>query len=189
MNTPAHLIFGLTAFGRPNRPRVTVAALIGAFMPDMSLYAMVGTSIYILGISPRRVFREMYYSDAWQQVFAIDNSFVVWGALLAMALWRKSAVAVAFTGAALLHIAFDFPLHNHDARMHFWPLSTWVFESPFSYWDRSFHANIVGPLELAVSMLLCVLLLIRFRHWPMRLLIVALGAIELMSSGIWRFIF
>ena len=109
MNTPAHLIFGLAAFGRPNRPRVTVAALIGAFMPDMSLYAMVGTSIYILGISPRRVFREMYYSDAWQQVFAIDNSFVVWGALLAMALWRKSAVAVAFTGAALLHLAFDFP--------------------------------------------------------------------------------
>lgn len=189
MNTPAHLIFGLSAFGQPERPRVTTAALLGAFVPDLSLYAMVGASIWVLGIPPRRVFRELYYSDAWQQVFAIDNSFVVWGAALALALWRRSAVAIAFTGAAFLHLIFDFPLHNHDARMHFWPLSRWVFESPVSYWDDTFHARIVGPLELGVSMLLCLLLLIRFRGWAMRGLILALGAMETMSSGIWRYIF
>ncbi len=188
MNTPAHLIFGLSAFGRPGQPRVTAAALFGAVLPDLSLYAMVGTSIYVLGIPPRKVFRELYYSDAWQQVFAIDNSFVIWGALLALAAWRKSAAGIAFAGAGFLHLAMDFPLHNHDARMHFWPVSRWVFESPFSYWDRSFHAQIVGPLELGVSMLLCVLLLLRFRRWPMRLVIAMLAAMEWMSSGIWRYI-
>ncbi|WP_328795072.1 hypothetical protein [Jannaschia marina] len=42
MNTPAHLIIGLAAFGKPGRPRVTAAALCGALLPDLSLYLMAG---------------------------------------------------------------------------------------------------------------------------------------------------
>ena len=189
MNTPAHLIFGVAAFGKRGQPRITAAAAAGALIPDLSLYVMVGVSIWVLGIEPRVVFRELYYSDAWQQVFAIDNSFVLWGALLAVALWFRRPALTAFAGAALLHLAFDFPLHNHDARMHFWPISAWVFESPVSYWDGKYHAQVVGPLELGVSMILCLLLWIRFRRWWMRALIVLLGTAEFLSSGIWQFIF
>ncbi|MDJ0626870.1 MAG: cobalamin biosynthesis protein CobQ [Rhodobacter sp.] len=189
MNTPAHLIFGAAAFARPNQPRVTGAALAGALMPDLSLYLMVGTSIYLLGIEPMRVFRELYYSDGWQQVFAIDNSFVLWGGLLALGIYHGHKVLVAFSGAAFLHLAFDFPLHNHDARMHFWPVSDWVFESPLSYWDRQYYANAIGPLEVGVSLILCVLLWIRFRKILMRGFVAVLAAAEAMASGIWQFIF
>ncbi|MEO1239825.1 MAG: cobalamin biosynthesis protein CobQ, partial [Pseudomonadota bacterium] len=76
MNTPAHLILGVAAYGHPDARSTTLAALLGAFAPDLSLYAMSIYAMRVQGISAQRVFDELYYSDAWQQVFAIDNSFV-----------------------------------------------------------------------------------------------------------------
>ncbi len=189
VNTPAHLIFGMAAFGRPGQRNVTTAAVAGAFAPDASLYAMVGVSVFVLGIPVDTVFRELYYSDAWQRVFAVDNSFVFWGMPLMVALWRRWQALFAFTGSGLLHLAFDFPLHGHDARMHFWPISNWVFESPLSYWDSSSWAHVVGPIELGVSMVLCGFLLVRFNSWITRLGIVVLALAQLSTSGIWHFVF
>jgi len=48
MNTPAHLIFGLAAFGDPARKAVTAAALAGALIPDASLYLMAGAHLLVL---------------------------------------------------------------------------------------------------------------------------------------------
>ena len=79
MNTPAHLIFGMAAFGRPDATRVTLAALAGAMLPDLSLYVLAGTSIFFLGIDPQIVFDDLYFSDSWQLIFKIDNSFILWG--------------------------------------------------------------------------------------------------------------
>ena len=189
MNTPAHLVFGAAAFGRPDIPKTTIAALAGAFAPDVSLYVMTAVSIWILGISPDTVFRDLYYSNAWQQVFAIDNSFVLWGVALGAALWVRSAPLVAFTGAALLHLAFDFPLHTHDARMHFWPLTDWKFESPVSYWDGRAHARIVEGTVLAIVVVLAVLIWRRFKTWAMRGTTALLVAMEGMASGFWRLFF
>ena len=167
MNTPTHLIFGAAAFGKPGAPYVTAAALLGAFLPDLSLYAMAGWHLLILGTSPGVVFGQLYYSDTWQAIFAVDNSFILWGMLVAFAFALKKQWMIALTGAAFLHLVFDFPLHNHDARQHFWPLTDWVFISPFSYWDRNFHGNTVALLETAISLVLLVVLWIRFKApWP-----------------------
>lgn len=183
------MILGMAAFGRPGQPRVTLAAVAGGFAPDLSLFVMVGASIYLRGIEPGVVFGQLFYSEAWQRLFAIDNSSILWGVLMAAALWWRRAALTAFAGSALLHLAFDFMLHNGDARQHFWPLSNWVFNSPLSYWDRNYYGNIVGPLELGVALLLCVLMLLRFRTWAMRGLIVALGGAEVLSSHIWHQMF
>ena len=189
MNTPAHLIFGAAAFSRPEQKRSFLAAIAGALVPDLSLYLMVAVSILVMGISPEIVFRQYYYSDAWQSVFAVDNSFVLWGLALALAMWRGWKLAVVFASAALLHLALDFPLHTHDARQHFWPLTDWVFESPVSYWDNRAHAGVVGPAELAMSTGLCGYMLWRFKHWGVRMAVVVLLGAEFLSSGIWRFVF
>lgn len=186
MNTPAHLVFGAVAFGRPDVPRTTFGALAGSLAPDISLYLMTAVSIWGLGISPQTVFRELYYSGGWQQVFAIDNSFVLWGLALAVATRARSAPAIAFTGAALLHLAFDFPLHTHDARMHFWPLTEWRFESPVSYWDDGAHARLVEGTVLGAVVLLGVLIWRRFRTWAMRATAALLVSMEAMASGFWR---
>jgi len=186
MNTPAHLVFGAVAFGRPDVPRTAFGALAGSLAPDISLYLMTAVSIWGLGISPHTVFRELYYSDGWQQVFAIDNSFVLWGLALAVAIRARSAPAIAFTGAALLHLAFDFPLHTHDARMHFWPLTEWRFESPVSYWDDGAHARLVEGTVLGAVVLLGVLIWRRFRTRAMRATAALLVSMEAMASGFWR---
>jgi hypothetical protein len=189
MNTPAHLIFGTAFFAKPGQRGTFTAALIGAFAPDFSLYAMVFVSIFILGIVPRDVFENYYYSDQWQAIFAVDNSFVLWGLLLGFALWRGWPRVLAFAGAGLLHLALDFPLHTHDARMHFWPLSDWVFHSPFSYWDSQAHANIIGPIELGFSIGLAAVVWRRFPGWQVRATIGVLIAFEVATSQIWSLVF
>ena len=108
MNTPAHLLIGAAVFGRPATTRIVGAAFIGAMLPDLSLYLMAGVSLIILQIPPEVVFRDLYFSDAWQMVFAIDNSFIVWFGLLGLAIWQRSTWAIALTGAALLQRVLDF---------------------------------------------------------------------------------
>lgn len=189
MNTPAHLILGAAVFARPGAFWVTIAALAGALAPDISLYAMAGWHLLVLGTEPVIVFRELYYSDAWQQVFAIDNSFFLWGALLGIAMYLRKRWLIAFAGAGLLHLALDFPLHNDDGRQHFWPVSSWVFESPVSYWDPNHYGNIIGPLEVVLSLVLLAVLWRRFRElWP-RIFIFAAGITQLLPAFIWFFVF
>lgn len=189
MNTPAHLIFGLAAFGKPAAPQVTVAAAIGAILPDLSLYLLAVWHLFVMGTDPQIVFGEMYFSDAWQGIFRIDNSIVLWGIGLAIALALRSAWAVALCGAALLHLALDFPLHHDDGRAHFWPLTDWVFQSPVSYWDRAHYGGIVGPIEIALSLTLCVWLWRRFRQQVTRAVIALLALAEAAPVFVWVFVF
>ncbi|PXW72682.1 hypothetical protein C7964_101797 [Loktanella sp. PT4BL] len=179
MNTPAHLIFGLTAFGKAERPAITGAAFAGALIPDLSLYVLAGWHLLLLGTSPDIVFGQLYYSAAWQSIFRIDNSFIIWGIALALAGLYRAPVMIALCGAALLHLGFDFLLHNDDARAHFWPMSNWVFQSPVSYWDPRHYGNIAGAVEVALSLLCCGILWRRYRGPWMRGLIALLGVSEL----------
>ena len=189
MNTPAHLILGAAAFARPDAPRITAAAMLGAVAPDLSLYILAGWHLYVLGTPPGIVFGSLYFSEAWMAVFAVDNSIPLWGAGVALAWGLRSEPGRALCGAALLHLACDLPLHHDDGRPHFWPLTDWVFESPVSYWDRSAHAGIVGPLEIALALAACGWLWTRFRGWPARALI-ALGALSQLVPGLfWIFVF
>lgn len=167
MNTPTHLLVAAAVFAKPEQPRVTWAALAGGLLPDFSLYFLFFWHRFVLNVSEREIFGRLYYSDDWQRIFAVDNSFFVWGAAMAVALWLRSGWLIAFAGAGLLHLSLDFPLHNEDARAHFWPLTMWKFESPISYWDRAHHGDIVGPLEALFATGLCIVLWRRFRRvWP-----------------------
>lgn len=64
MNTPAHMVMGMAAFGRPGAPAVTLAALAGGLVPDLSLYLLAGWEIGVSGTPPEVVFRKRYFSDA-----------------------------------------------------------------------------------------------------------------------------
>lgn len=189
MNTPAHLILGAAVFARPDAPRITAAALAGALLPDLSLYLMAGWHLLILGTPAQIVFAELYFSDAWMAVFKVDNSFILWGVALGAALYFRSAWAIALTGAALLHIALDFPLHHDDGRPHFWPVTDWIFESPFSYWDRAAHAGIIGPLEVLIALGACVYLWTRFSGWLARGAIALAAATQISPAFFWVFVF
>lgn len=188
MNTPAHLLLGAAAFGRGER-KLIWAALAGSLLPDLSLYLLVGVSLYVLDLPAQTVFRELYYSDLWQTIFAIDNSVFLWSGVLALAVWRRVPWAIALAGAALLHIAFDLPLHHDDGRAHFWPFSDWIFESPFSYWDHRHGADMVAPVAAVLSVICAVLLWMRRPGWPIALVIAVVLAGELMVGQFWSMIF
>jgi len=186
MNTPAHLIFGATAFARPGQRHSAAAAILGSLVPDLSLYLMVTVSIWIMGIPAARVFDELYFSDGWQAVFAVDNSFVLWGLLLAFAIWQVRPTMATFAKAGLLHLACDLPLHNEDARRQFWPISDWVFRSPFSYYDAHRYGHIIGPLEIALCLAFSVILWRRFSGRLAQALILGALVLEVAPSVIFR---
>lgn len=189
MNTPAHVIFAAAAFARPGDRRRTGAAVAGGLAPDLSLYLMVAVSLYLLGLDPGYVFGTLYFSEPWQQVFRIDNSFLVWGAGFGLAWWCGARNGMIFGASGLMHLALDFPLHHDDGRPHFWPLTDWVFESPISYWDSAHHAGLIGPLEMGLSALLCGVLMWRFKSLRSRLAIAGLAGLQLAPLFIWAFVF
>ncbi len=178
MNTPAHVIFGLTAFGKADQKAVTSAAIFGALLPDLSLYLMAGVHLFLMGTSPEVVFGELYFSDAWQNIFRIDNSIILWGIAFVLSLATRSPVLVALCGAVLLHLILDFGFHHDDGRAHFWPLTDWVFASPVSYWDPNHFGLIVGPLEVVIVLICCLVLWRRFTGRWMRSLVVVVGLME-----------
>lgn len=188
MNTPAHLIFGALAFGKPEVKYTTMAAVLGSLAPDLSLYLLVGVSIWVMAIPPEQVFDQLYFSDGWQAVFAVDNSFLLWGSVLGLAAWRGRAILGAFASGGLLHLAFDFVLHNEDARRQFWPVSDWVFRSPFSYYDSRRHGDIIGPLEVTLCLIFTVCLWRRHPGRIARTLILGLMGLELVPGLIFRYL-
>lgn len=182
MNTPAHLIIGAAAFSRPNAWAINLAALLGAFAPDASLYFLVAWHRFVRDTPFQVIFDQLYFSPAWQAVFAVDNSFFVWGGLLALGFAFRSAVLKVFSGAGLLHIALDFPLHHDDGRPHFWPLSDWVFESPISYWDSRAYGEYVSVLEVGLCVLLLLVLWRRFSGRITRGLILLALMLQILPS-------
>ena len=182
MNTPAHAIFGAAVFGRAGDFRVTTAAIAGGLVPDLPLMTMVGWSLWVRGVSPEMVFGTYYFSEDWQAVFSIDHGFFIWGAALLLAILLRRPVLLAFAGSGFLHALVDFFVHHDDARAQFWPLTSWKFQSPISYWDRAHYGQYVGPLEIVISLGLCVLLWRQFHRMPARALIVLAAVAETAPS-------
>ena len=178
MNTPTHLLIGAAVLARPgaqdggaphHRWR-NAAILAGALAPDLALFAMFAWMRGVAGVSEETLWREVYWREHWQTVFALGNAVALYG-LIAVAGWlvRDRAVgrlAMIFAVAALLHLAFDLPFHHDDAHRHFWPLSDWRFHSPLSYWDTAHHGDIVGYLETAMALVLIIVLWRRFPENP-----------------------
>ena len=189
MMTQSHLIFGMTAFGRAGSRKVTAASLIGAFIPDLSLYLLAGWQLLWVGTSPDIVFGEMYFSEEWHSIFRIDNSIILWGIALGLSVMLRAPVAIALCGAALLHLFLDLPFHHDDGRAHFWPMTNWIFESPLSYWDRNHHGDLVSTMEILLALSCCVILWRRFADKIMRSLILLLAALGPAPPLLFNFIF
>ncbi|MFZ1661745.1 MAG: cobalamin biosynthesis protein CobQ [Paracoccaceae bacterium] len=163
------------------------AAVLGGLAPDVSLYLMASWAMYVQHIPARTVFRELYFSPSWQNVFAVDNSFFLWGLVLMLAIWRQMPCLTAFTGAGFVHLCCDFPLHNEDARRQFWPISDYVFRSPLSYYNPVRYGNIIGPLEMALCVVLSVVLWRRFTSKGARILIALALATEVVPGVLFRY--
>ena len=101
----------------------------------------------------------------------------------------RSAVLIALFSAALVHLTLDFPLHNDDARAHFWPLTNWKFTSPVSYWDPKYYGQIVGPVEIGLALVASVYAWHKYRGRVMRGIIAVLALLEVAPIVIFGIMF
>ena len=182
MNTPAHVLLAVAASGVPASRKRNTALIVGALFPDLMMFVMVGWERWINGLSIERIFQQAYFSDFWQEIFAINNSAPVFAGLLIVGLVLKVDWLWAFGLAALLHALCDLPLHYDDGHPHFWPFTDWIFVSPVSYWDPRHHGVAAGWAEAGLSVALAVILLRRFRGAIARAVILAGLVIELLFS-------
>ena len=175
VNTQTHLLLASAVLGRRASGPEQAAILAGALAPDLSIFALAGFGA-VTGMSGEAMWEGAYWSEPWQILSAISNSVPLWGAGLALALlvlpprWRR--IAALFCGAALLHLAFDLPVHAEDAHRHFWPLTDWRFRAPVSYWDPAYYGRWVSAVEAVGGLALAGLLWRRHRRPRAR---VALG--------------
>lgn len=169
---------------------INTAVLIGAILPDLSLFIMWGQA-KARGIADAVIWQELYFSVFWQDIGAITNSIPLYagiaivGLLLGGRILRNRSLttstnllgqALLYLGiAAQLHCLTDLPLHVDDGHAHFWPFSKWIFVSPVSYWDSNHYAHIWQPLEIIIAIVCVVFIWRRFSSlWVRAMAIVSL---------------
>ena len=162
------------------------AAIAGALVPDLSIFVM-WVSAKLSGTPESVIWRDMYWRPEWQSAGAMTNSLPLYLALAVAAAgfgarlnpmvplvaappdplgqgrgieWHVAILA--FSLAAMVHIATDFPVHVFDGHPAFWPFSDWVFQSPVSYWDPRYFGDYVSFIELALAASLIAILWRRF---------------------------
>lgn len=183
MNTVAHVLVACAAFSRPAAPKRNLAIVAGALVPDVSMFVFFGWS-RLQSWSGDETWNVQYWTEPWQALGAISNSFVLFTILLAFAVWRKWSLLSVAAAAALAHLALDFPLHADDAHRHFWPLSDWRFSSPISYWDPSANGRIGAGIETAAVLIATIALWRRFEGLKTRGALAILLGLQVVFYGV-----
>ena len=165
MNTTTHALVAIAGFQRKAVSKSAWAALVGSILPDAFIAVFLAVTVS-QNLPFQQIWDVEYFREPWVTTGAIFNSFPLWLGLLVFGLFlnrNSSKVGKLITVGALSglsHLVLDFFTHADDAHQHFWPISTWRFESPFSYWDVEHNATFVMPVEGAIGLLATQLL------WP-----------------------
>lgn len=149
MNTPTHITLALALLGKKNNPKRNKSVIAGALLPDVAMFFLFFYEVIIQ--TPQRViWEEKYFSPLWQNTTDLFNSIPIFVSILIFAWYKKIEWLQLVCLGALLHIAFDLPLHHDDGHRHFFPLTDWRFESPISYWDPAYYGQYWSVFELVL---------------------------------------
>lgn len=177
--------------GRGTGPEAwTVAALLaGGVVPDLPMFVFYGWERLVRGATEAEIWGVLYFDPGWQAVFDLFNSLPLIALGLYVA-WRlRSLTSTGLFASMGLHVLADLPLHGADAHRPFFPLSTWRFKSPVSYWDPGSFGGVVAPLELAAVAVCTVVALRRFEsrgvRWMVGLTAAAYGGQWIWAAVVW----
>lgn len=178
MMTQTHLLVATAALTRPQSARWNLAIAAGALLPDAAMFVFFAQGV-ATGTAQQQLWDTDYWRADWQTVFSVFNSLPLYALCLGLGLLVRprfawSGALIGFSLAALLHIAFDFPVHVEDAHAHFWPVSDWRFHSPVSYWNRDHHGLMMSAIESGLGLACAGVMMRRFRaRWVWALCSVA----------------
>lgn len=166
MNSPTHTLLALALLSKRGATKRNWAVILGSLIPDAAIWLWAPYQSLVNGVSGEQMWRELYFAAPMQNLIAYFNSIPIYAALAVLGYvmraktWGK--LLLVFALAALIHMATDLPVHNHDAYRHFWPFSDWRFFSPFSYYEREHHAGWVSVIEAAIALISIAVLWRRF---------------------------
>jgi uncharacterized membrane protein YbaN (DUF454 family) len=168
------------------------AVVAGALLPDLATYIFFLLNRFVLGYSQVVIWNTLYFSEHWRPFFDLSHSLIFWpaGAVLA-ALWGYPLVRWLFASATL-HVVLDMLVHVNDAYAHFWPISSWRFESVVSYWDPAHFGNVVGIVDSVAALAIITwfgIYGVRARWARGVLAVLALLYIGSLTGTIWGFVF
>jgi hypothetical protein len=142
-----------------------LAITAGSLLPDLPMVAFYVLERLVRGTPERVIWGQLYFDPGWQSFFDAFNSLPLI-ALAALFAWRaRSPAALAFLASMALHCLADLPLHREDAHAHFWPLTSWRFVSPVSYWDPRYGGFLFLGFELSLILAAPFVLRRRSRAW------------------------
>lgn len=173
MNTPAHVVAGLWLLGDRRRPADAWPIAIGGFLPDATMVVF-----YLVekgrGMAEATIWSERYYDPRWQTSFDLLNSLPLIAAVMAGAWIADKRALWLLTAAMGLHAVIDLPLHHDDGHRHLWPLTSWRFDSPISYWDPARYG---GWVTMAEIVLVAIATVVLWRRYPQRGVRLLLGCV------------
>lgn len=185
MNSPTHSLLALALLSKRGDKKRNWAIFLGSIIPDAAIYLWAPYQRFVNGVSGKELWGELYFAEPMQNLIAYFNSIPIYAALAVLGyvarakIWGK--MVLVFALAALIHMATDLPVHNHDAYRHFWPFSDWRFISPFSYYEREHHAGWVSLVEAAIAL---ISIFVLWRRFPKLWVKVVLGLFAVLYLGI-----
>ncbi|MBQ14462.1 MAG: hypothetical protein QGG67_19605 [Gammaproteobacteria bacterium] len=188
MNTPIHAVLNLTLLNSKNDASKVLcfqAVLLGALLPDLPMFYFFVVESLINGEPPSAVWGQLYFQPGWQNLFDTFNSipFVLLG--LGVAYYYCATFWLYLFLSMLLHILCDLPLHHDDGHHHFFPFSSWRFDSPVSYWDPRYYGRIFRVIEMIIAIGGSVILYRRASAKLMKSTFVAVAAIYSLVAVAW----
>ena len=176
MNSPTHTLLALALLSKRGDKKPNWAVFLGSIIPDAAIYLWAPYQRFVKGVSGETMWRELYFAEPMQNLIAYFNSIPIYGALAVLGYVMRAKTGgkfmLFFALAALIHMATDLPVHNHDAYRHFWPFSDWRYISPLSYYEIEHHAGWVSLVEAAIAL---ISIFVLWRRFPKRWVKIILG--------------
>ena len=170
MNTPTHVVLNALVLGHGRWRPHWLAITGGALIPDLPMVVFYLVERIVLGTPERVIWSTRYFDPGWQTFINVFNALPLIG-LGAFVAWRARASAwLAFFASMAVHCVTDLLVHREDAHAHFFPLSSWRFVSPVSYWDPGHYGALAGLVELVLVFGGAVVLIRYYGHKPWRVI-------------------
>jgi hypothetical protein len=187
LNTPTHALIGLALLARRGEPVRNRWVLFGSLLPDIPIFVWGFWHMFVRRTDPELLWGTLYFAPPMQLAIAPWNSIPAMAAGAAIGWAFRDRRWAAWLGlvcvAALIHIAFDVPVHSDDAYRHFWPLSDWRYESPLSYWNSLDNARWVTLVEGLIALACGAVLWRRFpKAWKRALTALFAGGTAALSA-------
>lgn len=127
--------------------------MAGALLPDLPILCFYAYQSLVVQNPEQFIWTQAYFDPDWQALFDLFNSLPLIALFAALAWRARARGAFVFFCSMALHCLGDLPLHHDDGHAHFFPISSWRFESPVSYWDPRYHGHFVllGEMLLIVG--------------------------------------